>query len=193
VSASSLHERRVGLLATLAALAGCRAASRLEPGLAPDVLTADHRLRVLFVGDAKATETAGCAATARRLRRYLRATQTWRAAGYTVRVVLCASGEAKAWEAALLRLAAEVHAPLAAHGHAAVGADDGLAWVDLPSTKAARRAASTTGDGSSSAVAAASGPVLRVATTGDDTGDPGCCLGRVLVLPHPLDEPALPA
>lgn len=192
MSASAVHERRVGVLTTLGALAGCRAAARLDPGLSPDVVAADHRLRVLFVGDAKATETAGCAATARRLRRYLRATEIWRAAGYIVRVALCASRDTSEWERTLLRLAGDVRAPVAAHGHATLG-DDALAWLDLTAATRTCPAGSPAGALWPSAATPTSGLALGTTAARDDVRNPRRGLDRVLVLPDPLDEPSLGA
>ena len=43
----------------------------------------------------------------------------------------CSRTSVSSWERSLVRLADEVSTQLAGHGHAGVGADDGLAWVDL--------------------------------------------------------------
>lgn len=75
---SLLHEGRVETLRTLATLGGFEyGPSVLLDGSRPDVL----RLRVsdgsLFVGDAKATETAGNSETYERLGRYVEFIATW--------------------------------------------------------------------------------------------------------------------
>lgn len=67
---SLLHETRVADLETLATLALFTAPVYLPWRLRPDVARVSPAGRALFLGDAKATETAGCAATFTRLRWY---------------------------------------------------------------------------------------------------------------------------
>lgn len=68
------HERRVEFLDTLAVLLGCEGTlgGTLPDGRRPDVLRIDPRRRVLFIGDAKHSETPGNRETQARLLRYLR-------------------------------------------------------------------------------------------------------------------------
>lgn len=131
MSASDLHEDRVRLLTTLGMIGGCHLPIRLEPLLTPDGVMLDRRRRRLLIGDAKATETPANAATARRLRRYLRAARAGACAGYVVRVALCCSGDGISWERLLLRVAADVAVPVTAHGHERLDAGHTLAWIDL--------------------------------------------------------------
>lgn len=174
MSVSDLHERRVQLLTMVAVMAGCRTDARLDVGLFPDVAMLDRSRARLFVGDAKATEQPGCAATARRLRRYFRATQPWLRGGYTVRVALCVGRRATFWERTLLRVATETITPVAAHGHVAIGTREALVWADL--TGPTRRPVSSAPPGP----AASSAPV-------NENADPPCRGDGILVLPHPLD------
>lgn len=87
---SSEHERRVRLLDAVGALAGFSAFGRFGCDRQPDVVRVDLRGARVFVGDAKATETAGITATRMRIAGYARALRSWRAAGFDVWVVLCA-------------------------------------------------------------------------------------------------------
>src|SRR5206468_314859 len=70
----STHDRRVEFLGTLATLMGCTETfgGVFPDGRRPDVLRADSKLTVLFVGDAKNTESPGNLETQARLLRYLR-------------------------------------------------------------------------------------------------------------------------
>lgn len=133
MSPSILHESRVGTLDALARLAGCGRTVELDRHLHPDVVRSDWGGRRLFVGEAKATETAGCQATARRLRRYLRSVRSWQDAGFDVRLAVC-GGDQK-WVDRLLTLAAQVGNPACHQGWVRVG-DDPVAWIDLPPTGA---------------------------------------------------------
>lgn len=68
---SAVHEARVGLLSTMATLAGhVTRIDVLPDGGRPDVAMVRPGDRSLFLGDAKATETPGSTGTARRLRHY---------------------------------------------------------------------------------------------------------------------------
>ncbi len=75
---SQLHEARVETLATLATLTGFENGPDVLPGGArPDVLLLRARDGVVFIGDAKATETPGNAETYERLGRYANFLTTW--------------------------------------------------------------------------------------------------------------------
>ena len=165
---SAPHEARVELLATAAILSGCRSPVLVESGLRPDVAVADHPGRRLFVGNAKATETSACAATGRRLRRYLRAISPWRANGYHVRLVLCVEKGSGDWAGQLARLCHSVGAGVAVAGRTAeFGGDSELAWIDLP------------------AVDVGSGGTTRATgSISDSFLDSGRCLDGVFVLPE---------
>ncbi len=68
------HDQMVKFLDTLAVLIGCKGSigGQLPDGLRPDVLRIDAKHGVLFVGDAKYTETPRCLDTQVRLQGYLR-------------------------------------------------------------------------------------------------------------------------
>lgn len=67
------HEARRDELELLATLAGIHVPTYLGIGLEPDVTRIDPRRRILFVGDAKETETPSSLSTRRRLARYAEA------------------------------------------------------------------------------------------------------------------------
>lgn len=69
-----VHELRVDFLDALAILMGCEDAlgAALPDGSRPDVLRVDSTRRVLFVGDAKHSESPGNRETQARLLRYMR-------------------------------------------------------------------------------------------------------------------------
>jgi len=100
------HERRRELLACLAILAGCtRSLPAFPNGLMPDVLRIRLENDLLFVGDAKATETPGCAATAARLDAYFEWIRAHAATGRAAIAALCHSSSAgTSWRPLLLRL-----------------------------------------------------------------------------------------
>jgi hypothetical protein len=82
------HERRVADLLTLATLAGFTADLAIEGHLRPDVVRANFSSRRFFLGDAKETESPGCANTRRRLLRYARAARAWTCSGEGVVIAL---------------------------------------------------------------------------------------------------------
>lgn len=69
----AVHNCKVEFITTLAELLGCRGqmGNEFPDGRRPDVLRIDLRRCILFVGDAKHTESPGCKATQSRLREYL--------------------------------------------------------------------------------------------------------------------------
>jgi hypothetical protein len=125
------HEERVVHLETLAGLAGCVREADLGRGVVPDVARVDLLRRRLIVADAKATEAAGCEETHRRLRKYMRATRHWIAHGYAVRVVVCHSPPASAWQARLRQDALVCGLRVSDGGTCRVGPLEALCWVDL--------------------------------------------------------------
>lgn len=75
---SHLHESRVETLETLATLGGFEYGPNvLLDGSRPDVLRLRRSDSSLFIGDAKATETAGNSETYERLGRYVAFIATW--------------------------------------------------------------------------------------------------------------------
>lgn len=85
---SALHEARVLELEDVFALAGLSRQAHLQWWLRPDVARASPASRTLALGDAKSTESPGNRATLRRLISYVRATQPWYRAGWTITMSL---------------------------------------------------------------------------------------------------------
>lgn len=73
VTGFAAHEYRVGLLDTLAQLTGCHESfgGEFPDGSRPDVLKIDSRRGLLFIGDAKNTESPQNRDTQARLQRYV--------------------------------------------------------------------------------------------------------------------------
>ncbi len=71
---TSAHDQKVTFLDTLAVLLGCTegVGGEFPDGRRPDVLRIDADRGVLFIGDAKETESPGCQASLARLLSYLR-------------------------------------------------------------------------------------------------------------------------
>lgn len=126
------HEHRVALLGQVADLAGLRDKFDLGAGLAPDVSRTDAHCRHVLVGDAKGTETPGCVATGRRLRRYAVALLGLAHAGVAVRLVLGVPPRGdggRGW----LTLLQHSTAPMPVSGRGRINLDDSttLIWLDL--------------------------------------------------------------
>jgi hypothetical protein len=68
------HDKKVRFLNELAILLGCtrNLSGRFPDGRRPDILRADIQRYILFIGDAKQTETPGCSMTKMRLANYCR-------------------------------------------------------------------------------------------------------------------------
>lgn len=73
MSGGSAHAEREEFLRNLASLVGCPCGigGCFPDGSRPDVLRIGVKRRLLFLGDAKDSETPGCAATSDRLRGYM--------------------------------------------------------------------------------------------------------------------------
>lgn len=98
------------MLENVAVLAGVVVPTSIGPECIPDVARASVDGTLVLVADAKATETPGCVATIRRLRRYVRAVRPLVEAGVAVRLALC-HGDAEHvddWQRDLRELAAFV-------------------------------------------------------------------------------------
>lgn len=108
-----VHEGRVGLLEDLALLLGCRETygATLPDGRRPDVVRMDTGKGILFLGEAKNTETPGSQATRGRLLHYL----LWIAAHIadperTAILAICLKGSSslRAWNEAVETICREV-------------------------------------------------------------------------------------
>lgn len=132
---SLVHEQRVGLLDQLGRLAGCTVPSSLGRGLDPDVLLSHPKCRLVFLGEAKRSETPGNAETTMRLRRYFRALRHLQRNGYAARVALCGDPlEAARWSRVLSLVATSERAAASATGVTDVDLGERVVWLDLPPT-----------------------------------------------------------
>ena len=101
---SAMHEERREDLATIFRLAGMTSPAHLQWWLRPDVSLATPCSRMLGIGDAKATERPGEAATLRRLVGYVRTAKRWHATGWGIHMSLAVGPEdGAAWLAQLRR------------------------------------------------------------------------------------------
>lgn len=102
---TATHEERVQALHSLATLVGCVIDwPALPDGSRPDALRLNPRTGLLFIGDAKHTETPGCSATLSRFRQYSRAAGVYVASVRATAVLaLCHSGvpQSSRWDALL--------------------------------------------------------------------------------------------
>lgn len=133
---SVAHEDRVRALETLAVLAGAAIPAEIGGECVPDVARISADGAVLLVADAKATETPGCEATARRLLRYIRAVRPMVEGGVVVRLAVCHGDprQQKEWQRRLSLLATSAGLATAERpATATFDADTLVTWVDLRS------------------------------------------------------------
>lgn len=127
------HEQRIDVLRDMAAVAGLVESFSLGVGLEPDVALRRRSSALVLVGDAKATETPGCAATSRRLSTYAWSLIDVVRRGVRARLVLAVptSGEriTRAWCDVLAIAAPPV--PRSTPSHARVDESTTLIWLDL--------------------------------------------------------------
>lgn len=127
------HEYRKNVLDSIAVLAGCAESTgtQLPDGVRPDVLRFDTGKRMMFVGDAKDSETPGCAATEARLLTYFRWGKAFVLSGGTLVFVVCFGriSDDAGWLSLLCQLCDEVG--LAPSSAACDQLDYGLrlAWI----------------------------------------------------------------
>ena len=132
MSPSEGHQDRVELLEHMGRLAGCTVPCSLTSHMEPDVLLAHPGLRIVFLGEAKRSETPGNTSTARRLRRYVREMLRLQHLGFGVRIAICGDPqEAGRWSALLDRLAASERAEVRSRGSVDVAYDERVVWIDL--------------------------------------------------------------
>lgn len=140
---SLVHEERVDLLDQLGRLAGCTVPSSLGRGLDPDVLLSHPHRRLVFLGEAKHSETPGNGETARRLRRYIRAIRLLQRNGYSARMALCGDPlEAARWSRLLAQLAISERLGVDATGTVDVDLGERVIWLDLSPTGGSSQPAS---------------------------------------------------
>lgn len=126
-----IHEDRVATIETMAALAGCTSRGHLDRRTVPDVVRVDYLGRRLLVGDAKASETAGCSETHRRLRQYFVLATSWLVRGYSVRVALCHSPPIGAWHRGLEADAKVSGLAVLGSGTVVLDGSGVVSWVDV--------------------------------------------------------------
>jgi hypothetical protein len=130
---SKRHEVRRQALQDMAGMAGLTEPLYLGIGLNPDLARQRPGRRVFLVGDAKETETPGCAATWRRLRAYGVAIGDLVVAGGRGRLVLAVpdhDGRAVARWFDLLRDSTRM-LPTATPCHTRVDTVTSLVWIDV--------------------------------------------------------------
>lgn len=128
------HERRRTLLDSLAVLAGCtQSLAALPDSTVPDVLRWRARDGFVVLGEAKATETPGCADTQRRFSRYLE----WVSAPCRRRggmLAIChARADGLAWLELLERITARSSLSIATSDCVYLDDADLLSYVVVPS------------------------------------------------------------
>lgn len=129
---SVVHEQRVALLDQMSRLAGCTVPCTLGRYLYPDVLLAHPSARLIFLGEAKRSETPGNAQTIRRLRRYMRAVRSLQRRGYGSRLALSGdAAESESWARLLNRLALSEQVAVDALGSVEVAWGERVVWLDL--------------------------------------------------------------
>jgi len=129
----AVHNNRVYFLDTLALLLGCKETigGILPDGKRPDVIRMDKKREILFIGDAKNTESPSHKETQIRLLEYLR----WLASHVSKenRVGLFAicfgkKEESANWEKTLLMLSHEIDFICSRHGMTSFGSKLYIAW-----------------------------------------------------------------
>ena len=133
VRTRSRHDELVQVLDALAQLIGCTEGMGgwLPDGLCPDVIRLDRRQNVLFIGDAKDTETPGNKATQCRLQGYARWLATFvNRSGNTGLFALCVDNKAEVseWTHLVRTLGLEVGSDFQ-NGGVAHLADAYLVWA----------------------------------------------------------------
>jgi hypothetical protein len=126
------HNTNATLLGDLAILLGCSVdlGGRFPDGKRPDILRAKLDDGILFLGDAKHTETPGCALTRVRLRGYFR----WLAPNCVERlaiVALCFTNPRHrvGWMRRLIELGESFELTVSTKGFASFGRTFNLVWV----------------------------------------------------------------
>lgn len=129
-----VHEERARALGSLADLAGFGDELAWEASVRPDVLRFSIRHRALFVGDAKATETAGTTGTLDRLGRYVHAAAPvlYSGSGMWLVVAHGCPDQAAAWADTLRRVLRSRHLPASRLAAQVLDADLALAWAWVP-------------------------------------------------------------
>lgn len=106
------HEHRRSVLDNIAVLAGYAESpgQQLPDGVRPDVIRINASRRMMFMGDAKHSETPGCTATEERLLSYFRWARAFVLSGGTLVFAVCYGrlSDSAGWLRLLCRLCEEV-------------------------------------------------------------------------------------
>lgn len=116
-----MHESRVCDLETLAALAGYTEPVAFGWRLRPDVVRACPCNGALFIGDAKDTETPGCAATRARLRWYCVGAASYPRVPVVMALAVSAEASVRGWRAAVVHAARAAGCRVTLWGTTALG------------------------------------------------------------------------
>lgn len=138
------HDQRVSVLSTIASLSGCtKRLKRLPDGHIPDVLQIDTVSNMLFIGDAKHTETPGNLDTRLRLLPYLRwiVLHVNRAKDAVAVFALCfgTARHRSAWKDTVLCLCREAGFDSVSIHEMSLGSRIYILWFAVVSNSAARR------------------------------------------------------
>lgn len=130
------HRARARLLSSLSFLAGCNATPWPPPphNLRPDIIRAAANQRLLFLGDAKATEDPNDRAALGRFYKYFQWLAHWLSPGPRLALcMLCAAtrSDAHRWLAALTPIAADAGLKVASSGTTTFDAGFATAWITI--------------------------------------------------------------
>lgn len=130
------HRARARLLSCLSSLAGCNAAPWPPPphNVRPDIIRATPNQRVLFLGDAKATEDPNDRPALGRFYKYFQWLSHW--LSFEPRLGLCmlcaaTRSDAHRWLAALTAAAADAGLKVANSGTTAFDTGFATAWITV--------------------------------------------------------------
>lgn len=130
---SACHEYLRSVLDGIAILSGFtdNLQAGFPDGRRPDVLRLDSPSNALFVGDAKASESPDCCATATRLLDYFVRSKPFVAGGRTLMFAICCrrGAHSEEWRQLLVTLCLEVGLAPTHSGHDRLDEEVNLAWV----------------------------------------------------------------
>lgn len=131
-----LHDEKVRVLSVLAALIGCHETmgGQLPDGRRPDILRISTKDRILFLGDAKHTESPRCTATQARLLTYLHWFSSYTRVNHSLGIfAICFAKQADAheWVRTAYSLGREAGIVFSWHGLRQFEADLFIAWFCL--------------------------------------------------------------
>ena len=114
INSYSYHQSKVSFLETLSELIGCSQTFSLGDGTIPDVIRINQNQDILFIGDAKESETPGNTTTQRKLNGYLEWLKVFcqRKSNYGI-FAICHKGgkDINGWECFMLNYATNNNIP----------------------------------------------------------------------------------